>query len=56
MRVPPGTHEIVFTFEPKSYLMGEKVDFGFSILLVLALLGALWMQFRPAATQAVIGE
>ena len=56
MRVPPGTHEIVFTFEPKSYLMGEKVDFGFSILLVLALLGALWMQFRPAATQSVIGE
>lgn len=46
MRVPSGQHEIIFKFEPKTYLMGEKVDKVFSILLLIALASAGFMAFK----------
>lgn len=39
MVIPAGTHQIEFKFEPKSYLLGEKIALIGSILLILSLLG-----------------
>ena len=40
-QIPVGNHKIEFIFHPKSYYMGESISLAGSILLVLALLGAL---------------
>jgi hypothetical protein len=39
MVVPQGEHEIKFSFEPSSYVIGNKVSLGSSILLILLLAG-----------------
>ncbi len=54
MRIPPGTHEIVFRFEPKTYVIGEQVNKAFSGLLVLALLAAGFMAYRQRSTETGI--
>ena len=46
MRIPAGEHKIEFKFEPKSYIAGEKIALASSILLYLALAGALFAEFR----------
>lgn len=46
MVLPPGTHGIEFRFEPRSYYAGERISLAFSILLVLAVLGAAGMHLR----------
>src|SRR5690606_13693969 len=38
MNVPAGDHEIRFTFEPRSYRVGEIISLVFSLGIVLALL------------------
>ena len=38
--VPAGAHVITFTFAPRSYVVGNSVSLGASVLLVLVLLGA----------------
>lgn len=43
MVVPPGEHEIVFSFEPRSYFVGQRISLAFSVLLVLAILAFLGM-------------
>ncbi len=46
MIVPPGDHEIVFSFHPKSYYMGEKISLAGSLLLILALAGAVVLEIK----------
>ncbi len=46
MVIPAGEHQIEFRFAPKSYYDGEKVSLASSILLFLAVGGALFMQFK----------
>lgn len=41
LRVPSGNHEIVFSFEPKSYYTGEKISLVSSGMLLLLLVLAL---------------
>ena len=35
LRVPPGSHEIIFEFNPRSYRVGEQISFVFSILSLI---------------------
>ncbi len=44
--VPAGKHEIEFKFEPKSYYTGNKVSLASSILLILAVLGYGFTEYR----------
>jgi len=44
--VPAGSHEIVFEFKPKSYAIGNKVSFASSILLILAIGGAIFLGYK----------
>ena len=39
MVVPAGKHKIDFKFEPKVYVVGEKISFASSLLLILMVLG-----------------
>ena len=43
--VPGGTHTLVMRFDPPSYRTGEAVSRATSILLILAVLGSLALQF-----------
>jgi hypothetical protein len=51
MIVPAGRHTIEFRFEPKSYYMGNKVSLASSLLLILAIAGYGFMQFRKRKIQ-----
>jgi hypothetical protein len=51
MIVPAGQHTIEFKFEPKSYYMGNKVSLASSLLLILAIAGYGFMQFRKRKNQ-----
>lgn len=44
--IPVGNHVIRFDFHPASYYTGEKISLAGSVLLVLALGGAVFMSFR----------
>jgi len=46
MIVPAGSHEIVFEFKPKSYSIGSKISLISSILLILAIAGAAFFEYR----------
>ena len=46
MVIPSGKHEIEFKFEPNSYYLGNKVSFASSILLLLAIGGYLYYNFK----------
>lgn len=39
LRVPPGNHEITFSFRPQSFYLGETISLGSSVLLILLVLG-----------------
>jgi hypothetical protein len=41
MRVPPGSHEIEFRFEPESFYKGEKVSLASSLLIIILVLGVI---------------
>jgi hypothetical protein len=49
MAVPAGNHEIVFKFEPVSYLHGERIALASSIGIVLLVLGVAVKLFRDRA-------
>ena len=51
MIVPAGQHTIEFKFEPKSYYTGNKVSLASSLLLILAIAGYGFMQFRRRKVQ-----
>jgi hypothetical protein len=46
MVIPSGKHEIEFKFEPASYYLGNKVSFASSILLLLAIGGYIYYNFK----------
>ncbi|WP_372950511.1 YfhO family protein [Mariniphaga sp.] len=51
MIIPAGQHTVEFKFEPKSYYMGNKVSLASSLLLILAIAGYGFMQFRKRKNQ-----
>jgi uncharacterized membrane protein YfhO len=53
-QIPVGNHKIEFIFHPTSYYAGEKISLAGSILLVLALGGAVYTETKkkPAAKPA----
>jgi hypothetical protein len=44
--IPPGEHTIVFEFKPDTYYTGEKISYAGSILLLLLLAGAIYMEIK----------
>jgi len=47
MRVPKGESEIVFEFNPKSYIKGERISMASSILIILLVVGWLGLTLKP---------
>lgn len=55
MTVPQGKHTIEFKFEPRSYVMGEKISLVFSIILFGALITVValgWKKGQKPQTEA----
>ncbi len=52
MVVPAGDHEIRFSFEPASYITGNKISLASSILLLLAIAGYIAAEFRNKAKKS----
>ncbi len=46
-QIPVGNHKIEFIFHPTSYYMGENISFAGSVLLILALGGAFFVELKP---------
>lgn len=46
LRVPAGKHTIIFSFEPKSVSAGHTIDLAGSVLMVLMIAGALFLNFK----------
>jgi hypothetical protein len=46
MRLPAGSHQVEFKFEPSTYFTGERIALAGSILLVLFLGGAIYFHTR----------
>jgi len=52
-QIPTGNHIIKFDFHPASYYTGEKISIAGSIIMILALLGALFMETRKKQPELV---
>ena len=52
-QVPAGEHTLVMRFDPPSYRIGESVSRATSILLILAVLGSLALQFARKRDEVV---
>lgn len=50
MVIPAGKHKIEFKFQPKSVVVGTKIDLISSILFVLLIVGGLVMEYRKKET------
>ena len=48
MVVPAGKHIIDFKFEPKSYYLGQKISLASSILIVILLIGAIFVEVKKS--------
>lgn len=46
LRVPAGKHEIEFKFKPKSYHMGNKINYAGSGILLLLLIWMGWKEYK----------
>jgi hypothetical protein len=49
LEVPAGKHVIEFKFEPKPYLVGNKITQASGWVLLLLVLGSLWMSMRKSS-------
>lgn len=49
LRVPAGKHTITFRFEPVSIKAGHTIDLASSVLLLLLIAGAAWIEIRKRA-------
>jgi hypothetical protein len=47
MLLPAGSHKVEMKFRPSSYYAGEKVSLGTSLLILILLAGAIFLEFRP---------
>ena len=45
--IPSGEHEIVMTYAPKAYTVGNRVQFASSLIMILGLIAALVFTFKP---------
>ena len=45
--IPSGQHQIVMTYAPKAYTVGNRVQLASSLIMVLGLIGALVYTFKP---------
>lgn len=46
-KIPAGDHQIVMEYAPKAYKVGNTVAFVSSLIMVLGLIGALVLTFKP---------
>jgi hypothetical protein len=46
LEIPAGKHTIEFTFQPKPYVIGNKVVMTASVLLLIVVVGALFLELR----------
>jgi hypothetical protein len=46
MVIPKGNHTIVFSFEPRSYILGTRLSYAGSIILILLVLAAFGWELR----------
>ena len=53
LQLPGGNHEVEFRFEPRSYHLGETISLIGSIVLVLGLAAAVWLELRRNAASKV---
>lgn len=53
LEVPRGKHTIEFKFEPKPYVIGNKVTAAFSWVVLLLLLGSIAFTFRKQKAQGI---
>ena len=51
LQIPVGAKEIVFSFSLPSYYRARWVDFAFGLLILLALVVALYLQLMPKKAQ-----
>lgn len=52
LRLEPGKHEVVLDFHPTSIATTEGIAYGASILLILAVLAACYMEYRKRTGKA----
>lgn len=52
MVLPAGNHEVKFSFEPASYITGNKISLASSVILILAIAGYIAMAFRKKGETA----
>ncbi|MFI5138435.1 MAG: YfhO family protein [Sphingobacteriales bacterium] len=55
-QIPLGNHKVEFIFHPASYYTGEKISIAGSIILVLALAGAVYSETRRKKAVAVAAK
>lgn len=46
--IPAGAKEVVMKFEPRTYYAGESIDLVFSIIIFLAIGGAIFFEYRQS--------
>ncbi|MFT5890792.1 MAG: hypothetical protein ACI9Y7_000890 [Dokdonia sp.] len=56
LKVPKGTHDIQFTFDPPVVKTGSMITLSSSILLLLLLVGAIYMSFKKKNQYVIKAE
>ena len=54
MVLPAGDHIVEFRFEPKAYYLGNKISLASSLLLILALLGYAFAEYRKKSKNPTV--
>ena len=52
MRVPAGSHQIEYKFEPQAYFIGEKISLVSSALIILLFVGIGYREFKSGTFKA----
>jgi hypothetical protein len=54
MAIPAGKHTVEFKFHPKSYFVGNKISLASSILLLLAIVGYAFSEFKKRGAKETV--